>query len=83
MGRTEKLLEKAHRHPGGLKFTEFEKLLASQGWFMRRQSGSHRLWYSPEGYRLPIQPAKNNMAKGYQVKQFLEQWDKENHESAT
>jgi predicted RNA binding protein YcfA (HicA-like mRNA interferase family) len=81
MGRTKKLLEQASRNPNGLKFMEFEKLLETQGWIMRRQSGSHRLWYSPKGYRLPIQPTKDSHAKGYQVRQFLEQWEQENHES--
>ncbi len=81
MGRTEKLLEKARNNPAGLKFTEFERLLELQGWILRRQSGSHRLWYSPKGHRLPIQPTKNQTAKGYQVRQFLEQWEKEDHES--
>ena len=23
------------------------------------REGSHRLWYSPKGYRLPVQPAKD------------------------
>ena len=79
MSRKDKLLDKAYRQPGGLKFAEFEKLLEQCGWIFRRQSGSHRLWYSLSGYRLPIQPKGSN-AKTYQVKHFLEQWEKENDE---
>ncbi len=50
--------------------------MEKSGWTFRRQKGSHRLWYSPKGYRLPIQP-KGHSAKGYQVKQFLAQYDME------
>lgn len=40
---------------------------------MKRQSGSHRLWCSPTGFRLPIQPGKDGKAKAYRVEQFLKQ----------
>ncbi len=46
------------------------------GWQFRRQKGSHRLWYSPGGHRLPIQAAGAG-AKDYQVRQFLAQYDRE------
>jgi predicted RNA binding protein YcfA (HicA-like mRNA interferase family) len=80
MGKKEKLISKARRNLKGLRFEEFENLLRLCEWELRRQSGSHRLWYSPAGYRLPIQPTKNSQAKGYQVKQFLEQYDREDNE---
>ena len=71
VSKTEKLLAKARNNLDGLSFDDFETLLARMGWIKRRQEGNHSLWYSLKGYRLPIQPAKNGKAKGYQVKQFL------------
>ncbi|MDE0089100.1 MAG: type II toxin-antitoxin system HicA family toxin [Candidatus Poribacteria bacterium] len=76
MNRREVLLDKARRSPNGLKFREFERLLQHCGWTQRRQRGSHRIWYSPNGYRLIIQPDQS-MAKGYQVRQFLKQYNQE------
>ena len=78
MGKKDKLLEKARRNPQGLQFSEFENLLSLCSWTFKRQTGSHRFWYSPEKYRLSIQPRKDGKAKNYQVKQFLEQYDREN-----
>jgi predicted RNA binding protein YcfA (HicA-like mRNA interferase family) len=72
----EKLLEKARASPGGMSFREFEHLMDLKGWKCRRQSGSHRLWCSPAGYRLPVQP-RGNKAKDYQVRQFLKRLDHE------
>ncbi|MGH8523131.1 MAG: type II toxin-antitoxin system HicA family toxin [Gammaproteobacteria bacterium] len=77
MARAEKLLEKARNNPSGLSFDDFETLLGRLGWAQRGQEGSHRLWYSPKGHRLPIQPARNGRAKRYQVKQFLDAIEEE------
>lgn len=71
MSKKEKLLNKAKQNPKGLRFSEFESLLEICGWICDHQTGSHRIWYSPEKARLSIQPTKNNEAKEYQVKQFL------------
>lgn len=76
MSKKEKLLEKARNNPNGLNFNEFETLLQMCGWTFDRQTGSHRVWYSPGGERLPIQPKGSN-AKGYQVRQFLRILDQE------
>jgi predicted RNA binding protein YcfA (HicA-like mRNA interferase family) len=76
MGRKEKLLIKAQQNPKSLSFSDFETLLSLCDWTFKRQRGSHRLWYSPQGYRLSIQP-KNSKAKDYQVKQFLETYGQE------
>ncbi len=46
------------------------------GWTQRRQRGSHRVWYSPGQDRLIVQ-SNRSMAKGYQVRQFLTQYDQE------
>jgi len=77
MTRREKLLNNALRNPDGLSFADFQTLLTQSGWIKRRQTGSHELWYSPKGFRLPIQRSDSNKAKGYQVKQFLTQLKKE------
>lgn len=77
MNQREELINKAHRNPNGLKFREFEQLLRQYNWTQRRQKGSHRIWYSPNGFRLVLQPNKS-MAKGYQVRQFLRQYALEN-----
>ena len=77
MARNGDLLRKARSSPSALSFRDFETLMARAGWQLRRQKGSHRLWYSPKGFRLPVQP-NGNSAKGYQVRQFLTQVDKEN-----
>ncbi len=69
MSKTD-LLDKARRNPEGMDFGDFETLLGRLGWVLDRQAGSHRLWISPEGVRLPIQP-KGAKAKVYQVQQFL------------
>lgn len=76
MSRKEKLLTKARNNPAGLNFQEFESLLNLCEWRLDRQEGSHRIWISLQGTRLPIQP-KGNKAKGYQVKQFLKIFDAE------
>ncbi|MFI5351650.1 MAG: type II toxin-antitoxin system HicA family toxin [Candidatus Binatales bacterium] len=71
-----KLLTRARENAAGLSFKEFEKLMQLARWQFRRQKGSHRLWYSPGGYRLPVQATGRN-AKSYQVRQFLAQYDRE------
>jgi predicted RNA binding protein YcfA (HicA-like mRNA interferase family) len=71
MSKRDKLLEKAKRNPDGLRFAELETLMQQSGWTLDRQKGSHRIWKSPKGARLPVQEAKGGKAKGYQVKQFL------------
>ncbi|MBI1926378.1 type II toxin-antitoxin system HicA family toxin [Candidatus Poribacteria bacterium] len=76
MRRKEKLLAKAKNNPNSLRFREFETLLSQCGWTFDHQTGSHRIWYSPRGYRLPIQP-KGSQAKAYQVREFLNQYDQE------
>jgi hypothetical protein len=77
MTKQDKLLEQARNNPASLRFSDFEALLAGSGWILRRQRSSHRLWYSPQGYRLPIQD-ENGQAKPYQVRQFLTVYRSEN-----
>jgi predicted RNA binding protein YcfA (HicA-like mRNA interferase family) len=72
MTKKEKLWQKANNSPENLTFDEFETLLIQNGWEFSRQKGSHRLWYSPSGKPLPIQPRKDGKAKLYQIQQFFE-----------
>lgn len=76
MSREEKLLQKAFNSPHGLSYNEFITLLKRLGWRYDRQKGSHQIWYSPNGTLLTIQNLKGK-AKGYQVKQFIEQYRRE------
>ena len=71
MTKREKLWQKAEENPQNLTFDEFETLMGQMGWTFSRQKGSHRLWYSPNGQSLPIQPRKDGKAKIYQVQQFI------------
>ena len=76
MSRKDKLLAKAKNNSNSVGFREFETLLSQCGWTYDHQTGSHQIWYSPRGHRLSIQ-SKGSEAKGYQVKQFLKQYDEE------
>lgn len=77
MGKKEKLLEKARNNPDGLSFSDFETLMSRLDWVMDHQSGSHQIWYSPRKYRISVQN-RSGKAKGYQVRQFLNQYNDEN-----
>jgi predicted RNA binding protein YcfA (HicA-like mRNA interferase family) len=63
MTKKEKLWRKAQQSPQNLTFKEFETLLEQSGWIFERQRKSHRLWSSPKGQSLPIQPRKDGKAK--------------------
>jgi predicted RNA binding protein YcfA (HicA-like mRNA interferase family) len=76
MGKQDKLLTKARNNPSGLSFDEFRALMKGLCWEEDRQKGSHQIWYSPKRYRLSVQNRKGK-AKGYQVKQFLLQVERE------
>jgi len=76
MSKKDKLLTKAENNPDGLSFDDFCTLMKHQGWILDHQRGSHQIWYSPKGHRISVQN-RNGKAKGYQVKQFLMQLEKE------
>lgn len=76
MVRKIKLLERARKNPAGLSFANFEALLKSCGWALKRQAGSHRVWKAPSGKAVPFQP-REGKAKPYQVRQFLKLLDEE------
>ena len=78
MTKREKLLARAMSNPKGLSFSEFQTLLRQTGWTLDHKKGSHWIWYSPTGYRLSVQEGRSGKAKGYQVEQFLRQYEVEN-----
>ena len=78
MTQREKLLVRARNNPRGLSFADLQSLLRHAGWTFDHQTGSHQIWYSPSGFRLSIQESRDGKAKGYQVEQFLTQYEVEN-----
>ena len=75
MTKREKLLARAINNPKDLSFGEFQTLLRQTGWIFDHQKGSHQIWYSPKRHRLPVQEGRSGKAKGYQVEQFLVQYE--------
>jgi predicted RNA binding protein YcfA (HicA-like mRNA interferase family) len=75
MTKREKLLARAINNPKDLSFGEFQTLLRQAGWIFDHQKGSHQIWYSPKRHRLPVQEGRSGKAKGYQVEQFLVQYE--------
>ena len=63
MRRKDRLLAKARNNPNSLRFREFETLLAQCGWTFDHQSGSHRIWYSPQAIGSRFNP-KGQKQKG-------------------
>jgi predicted RNA binding protein YcfA (HicA-like mRNA interferase family) len=83
MTKREKLLARAMNNPKDLSFGEFQTLLRQTGWTFDHQKGSHQIWYSPKRCRLSVQEGKSGKAKGYQVEQFLIQYEVENEEAGS
>jgi len=77
MSNKDRLLETARRNPNGLRFGDFQTMLKKCGWTFDHQTGSHCIWYSPQRNRISIQEGRDGKAKGYQVRQFLEQYERE------
>ncbi len=75
--RQGKLLARARSNPRDLSFADLQTLLRRADWTFEYQSGSHQIWYSPTGCRLSIQEGRDGKAKGYQVEQFLMQYEVE------
>ena len=71
MAKSEQLLAKAVRNPGGLRFAELCQLAEYVGFEFSRQRGSHRVYRHP-GLRktLSFQNSRGQ-AKPYQVRQLL------------
>ncbi|MFI4938937.1 MAG: type II toxin-antitoxin system HicA family toxin [Burkholderiales bacterium] len=77
MTKCEKRIAKALNNPKGLSFQDFQQLLRGASWTFDHQRGSHQIWYSPTGHRLSIQEGRDGNAKGYQVEQFITQFESE------
>lgn len=80
MTKREKRIAKALNNPRGLSFEEFQQLLRGASWIFDYQRGSHQIGYSPTGHRLSIQEGRDGKAKGYQVEQFITQFESENED---
>ena len=76
MTQREKLLLRSMNNPADLSFDDFRAILKHESWVFDHQTGSHQIWYSTKGSRLSIQ-SNNGKAKSYQVKQFLQQNERE------
>jgi hypothetical protein len=84
MTRREKLLARAMNNPKDLSFEEFQTLLRQAGWTLDHHRGSHQIWYSPKRCRISAQEGRSGKAKGgYQVEQFLIQYEVENEEAGS
>ncbi|MGH9822014.1 MAG: type II toxin-antitoxin system HicA family toxin [Blastocatellia bacterium] len=71
MAGREKLLEKAHNSPDGLRFEELCRLAEFHGFQFDRQTGSHKIFVHAESGKVLNFQDKNGKAKAYQVRQFL------------
>lgn len=72
MARCEKLIEKAVRNPGSLRFAEATRLAECLGFVLRRTRGSHHIFVREGERPVSLQPDGGGMAKAYQVRQLLE-----------
>jgi predicted RNA binding protein YcfA (HicA-like mRNA interferase family) len=77
MSIKDKLLAKIRNNPDGISFKELCSALGHCGWVLDHQTGSHLIWHSPAGFRLPLQKRPDGKAKSYQVKQFIDQYIRE------
>ncbi len=72
MTQIEKLYAKLVANRTAMRFRDFQRILAAFGFVLDRVNGSHHQYRHPLATRpLSIQP-KGNMAKPYQVDQFLD-----------
>ena len=72
MGRCERLIEKARRAPGSLRFEEACRLAACFGFEPARQSrGRHRVFKRPGVQGLVNLQNRGGKAVAYQVRQIL------------
>lgn len=72
MTQIEKLYAKLVRNRAAIPFREFQRILEAFGFALERVNGSHHVYRHPAASRpLSIQP-RGNMAKPYQIDQFLD-----------
>jgi HicA toxin of bacterial toxin-antitoxin, len=67
-----KLYQRLLESRSSIPFRDFQRILGAFGFTLDRTKGSHRQYRHPQASRpLSIQP-RGNMAKPYQVDQFLD-----------
>ena len=72
MIKASKLYAKLLASRSSMRFADFQRILAAFGFTLDRINGSHHQYMHPLANRpLSIQP-KGNMAKPYQIDQFLD-----------
>ena len=72
MGKKEKLYSRVRNNQKNVGFQNFCTLMVYFGFELVRVSGSHHLYQHPEVEEvMNVQPTKDNLAKAYQVRQFL------------
>lgn len=72
MGKKEKLYTRIRNNPKNVHFRDFCVLMEYFGFVSVRVRGSHHLYQHPQVEDvMNVQPTKDNLAKSYQVRQFL------------
>ena len=72
MVKPSKLYARLLASPQSMRFRDFQRVLEAFGFTLDRINGSHHQYKHPHATRpLSVQP-KGNMAKPYQVDQFLD-----------
>lgn len=72
MTRVTKLYERLLTSRTSMRFRDFQRILDAFGFVLDRVNGSHHQYKHPlAGRPLSVQP-KGNMAKPYQIDQFLD-----------
>jgi predicted RNA binding protein YcfA (HicA-like mRNA interferase family) len=64
MASIEKLIEKMHSQPAGIRFEEADRVLVAKGFRMDRQRGSHCQYIANDGTRFTL-PCKSPLKKIY------------------
>lgn len=72
MSKREKLLARITNNQRNVRFQDFCTLMTYFGFRLNRVRGSHHLYQRTDiGDVMNVQPTKDNLAKAYQVRQFL------------
>lgn len=72
MGKKEKLYTRARNNQKNIRFEQFCTLMEYFGFYLSRVNGSHHLYQHPHiDAVMNVQPTRENLAKAYQVRQFL------------
>lgn len=73
-----KTLAKARNNPADVRFSDLLGLVVALGWQPARTTGSHRIFRHPDdAEQLNLQPRPDGKAKPYQVRQVLDEIDRQ------